>query len=252
MSEKQKWIPTKYQKNAHFVSELGMPLLDLLAPQPGDLILDLGCGDGTLMEQLTQFGCQVVGVDSSPEMINAVQNLGLEAYVMDGEKLTFSTQFDAVFSNAALHWMTNPDAVIEGVYLALKPHGRFVAELGGAGNVATVVNAIASCLAKRNIEMATLNPWYFPELEEYQHRLQKAGLMVEQIIMFERPTPLPQGILGWLEMFAQQFTNNLPVVERPLFIEEVIQICQPRLCDNEGKWIADYVRLRFLASKPKH
>ena len=249
MSVNQKWLPAKYQKNANFVSELGMPLIDLLTPKKDEYILDLGCGDGTLMKKLTELGCRVVGVDSSPEMICAAQQLGLEAYVMDGEKLNFSSQFDAVFSNAALHWMTNPDAVITGVVSSLKPQGRFVAELGGAGNVATVVNAIALCLQKRNIEFKSINPWYFPEPEDYQNRLEKAGFKVESINLFQRPTLLPQGIIGWLEMFAQQFTNQLPKSERKFFIQEVIQVCQPKLCDEEGNWIADYVRLRFYATK---
>ena len=249
MSEHQKWLPRKYKKNAYFVSELGIPLIDLLAPQKNEHILDLGCGDGTLMAKIAEFGCHVIGLDSSPEMVAAAQKKGLEVYVMDAEKLNFNSQFDAVFSNAALHWMINPDAVIEGVFQALKPHGRFVAELGGAGNVAIVVNAIAICLQKRNIEIETINPWYFPTAEEYQHRLAKAGFKVEYITLFERPTPLPEGILGWLEMFAQQFTTQLRINERENFIQEVIKLCEPKLSDGKGNWTADYVRLRFCATK---
>ena len=249
MSEHQKWPPLKYQKNAHFVSELGMPLIDLLAPQKGEYILDLGCGDGTLMEKIAELGCRVMGVDSSPEMVSVAQEKGLKAFVIDGEHLHFNSQFDAVFSNAALHWMTNPDDVIEGVFKALKPHGRFVAELGGAGNVATVVNAIAVCLQKRNIEIESINPWYFPTAEEYQCRLEKAGFKVEYISIFERPTPLPEGILGWLEMFAQQFTAQLPTYEQEIFIQEIIELCEPKLSGGQGNWIADYVRLRFCATK---
>lgn len=249
MSEHQKWPPHKYHQNADFVSQLGMPLIDLLAPQKDEYILDLGCGDGTLMAKIAEFGCQVMGVDSSPEMVSASQAKGLEVYLLDGEKLSFNSEFDAVFSNAALHWMINPDAVIQGVYQSLKPNGRFVAELGGAGNVATVVNAIAFCLQTRNIEMESINPWYFPTAEEYQHRLEKAGFKVEYITLFERPTPLPKGILGWLEMFAQQFTAQLPPHEQGIFIQEVIELCKPKLSDEKGNWTADYVRLRFSARK---
>ena len=226
-----------------------MPLIELLAPQPHEYILDLGCGDGTLIQKISEFGCQVIGVDSSPEMIEAANKLGLEAYVVNGEQLTFPPQFDAVFSNAALHWMTNPDAVIEGVFNALKVNGRFVAELGGAGNVKTVVNAIATCFQKRNLDIEQINPWYFPSVTEYQNRLQKAGFKVNYIELFERPTLLPQGIVGWLEMFAQQFSAHLPASEQSIFIQEVIEICQPRLCDAQDNWIADYVRLRFSATK---
>jgi trans-aconitate methyltransferase len=258
MSEHQKWPPYKYQKNAYFVSQLGMPLIDLLAPQKDEYILDLGCGDGTLMVKIAELGCRVMGVDSSPEMVSAAQTKGLEVYVMDGEKLSFNSQFDAVFSNAALHWMTNPDAVIQGVYQALKPNGRFVAELGGAGNVATVVNALiqsmvprinAPCSQTSKIDINSINPWYFPTLEDYQYRLEKVGFTVEYITLFERPTPLPEGIIGWLEMFAQQFTAQLPLDEREDFIHEVIELCESKLCDGKGNWIADYVRLRFSAIK---
>ena len=249
MSKNQQWLPSKYQHNANFVSELGLPLVELLNPQAGEKILDLGCGDGTLMMKLQQLGCEVKGVDSSSDMITAAQNLGLSAQVMDGEKLTFTNEFDAVFSNAALHWMVNPDAVIAGVYTAIKDKGRFVAELGGIGNVETVVNAIDICLEKRGINFKSLNPWYFPSVEDYQTRLEKGGFTVQEITLFERPTKLPQGIQGWLEMFAQQFTNHLPENDRPLFIQEVTDICKPKLCDRDGIWWADYVRLRFLATK---
>ncbi len=249
MSQHQKWLPHKYQKNANFVSQLGMSLIDLLEPQAGEYILDLGCGDGTLMKKLTELGCEVMGIDSSPEMISAAQQQGLETYVMDGQKLNFPSQFDAIFSNAALHWMINPDAVITGVFNALKPHGRFVAEFGGVGNVATVVNAIAIGLDKRNIDIKKINPWYFPTIEDYQSRLKKAGFAVKFITLFERPTPLPEGIIGWLEMFVQQFTAQLSLSDQTIFLQEVIQLCEPKLSDGKGNWVADYVRLRFHATK---
>ena len=249
MSKNQQWLPEKYQHNANFVSKLGVPLIELLNPQQEERILDLGCGDGLLMVKLQQLGCDVVGVDSSPEMILAAQKLGLSAQVMDGENLNFVNEFDAIFSNAALHWMVNADAVIKGVYKALKSQGRFVAEMGGVGNVNTVVKAIDACLQKRGIDYGALNPWYFPSVEDYQERLEKAGFVVDNIILFERPTPLPQGIKGWLEVFAQKFTNHLPQDNRGLFIQEVTDICHPRLCDRDGNWQADYVRLRFSAHK---
>ena len=250
MSKTQQWIPAKYQKNADFVSQLGMPVIDLLAPQKGEFILDLGCGDGTLMKKLTELGCRVVGVDSSAEMVTATQKLGLEAQIMNGEELNFTKEFDAVFSNAALHWMTKADSVIEGVFQALKPGGRFVGELGGAGNVAKVVSAISACLQKRNIDINKVNPWFFPDKEDYQHSLEARGFIVKSITIFERPTPLSQGIKGWLEMFAQQFTAQLPSENGSVFLQEVTELCQPQLCDNQGNWIADYIRLRFLAVKP--
>lgn len=248
--QEQKWIPSKYQRNANFVSELGIPVIELLAPQPQERILDLGCGDGVLTKKLKDLGCQVVGIDSSEQMVAAAQALGLEAYVMSGEELNFKAEFEAVFSNAALHWMTEADRVIARVFTALKPGGRFVGELGGEGNVATVVSAIELSLKKRNLDLNKINPWFFPNQRDYQTRLENAGFIVENITLFERPTPLPQGILGWLEMFAQQFTSQLPIGDRPAFIDEVIETCRPKLCDSQGNWVADYVRLRFLAVKP--
>jgi len=145
----QTWDPDRYARNARFVADLGAPLIDLLAPQPGERILDLGCGDGALTERLAACGCTVVGVDGSAEQITAAKTRGLDAHVMNGEALTFSHEFDAVFSNAALHWMKRADAVIEGVRRALKPGGRFVAEMGGAGCVAKVRGAVKAALARR-------------------------------------------------------------------------------------------------------
>src|SRR5260370_39709165 len=131
MSVAQSWDPERYAKNARFVAELGMPVLELLAPKPRERILDLGCGDGALTATLVQMGCDVVGIDSSPAQVDAAKKRGLVAAVMDGAKLCFSDEFDAVFSNAALHWITRADDVIEGVYRALKIDGRFVGGLGG-------------------------------------------------------------------------------------------------------------------------
>ena len=104
-SQAQHWNPEQYGKNARFVSDLGMPVVDLLSPQSGERILDLGCGDGALSLKLVELGCKVVGVDSSAEMIRAADSLGLDAHVVDGQSLPYDSEFDAVFSNAALHWM---------------------------------------------------------------------------------------------------------------------------------------------------
>ena len=141
-TEHQQWNPEQYEKNARFVSDLGMPVVTLLEPRAGERILDVGCGDGPLTKKLVEMGCEVVAVDASPAMIEAAKALGLDARVMDGQALQFAREFDAVFSNAALHWMKQPEAVINGVWQALKPGGRFVAEFGGDGNTATVLRAL--------------------------------------------------------------------------------------------------------------
>jgi trans-aconitate methyltransferase len=246
----QTWDPRQYSEEARFVSSLGMPVVDLLAPQSGERILDLGCGDGPLTKKLADLGCRVVGVDGSAEMIAAASALGLDARVMDGHALEFDSEFDAVFSNAALHWMTQPDKVIAGVWRALKPGGRFVGECGGHGNVATIATALEAALAKRGIDARTVNPWYFASDEEYKRRLQQQGFVVSTIALVPRPTPLPGHVVGWLETFAKSFTAVLPASDRGAFLTEVAESCRATLCAADGLWTADYVRLRFSAVKP--
>jgi trans-aconitate methyltransferase len=250
MSTAQSWDPERYARNARFVAELGAPVVELLAPQPGERILDLGCGDGALTEKLVAMGCTVVGVDGSREQIAAARARGLDAHVMDGEHLAFDVEFDAVFSNAALHWMPRADNVIAGVWRALKPGGRFVAECGGAGCVATISAALAAALQRRGIDAARVNPWYFPAVDDYGGRLRARGFAVTSIALIPRPTPLPGDITGWLETFAESFTAALPATQRAAFLDEVREALRPELCNASGQWTADYVRLRFAAFKP--
>jgi trans-aconitate methyltransferase len=244
------WNPAQYAGTARFVSDLGMPVVELLAPRPGECILDLGCGDGPLTKKLVALGCSVIGVDASPDMVAAAQALGLDARVMDGHALAFDGEFDAVFSNAALHWMKQPDKVIASVWRALKPGGRFVAECGGQGNVSRIVDAIDTAFAKRGIDATQFNPWYFPSAEEYRARLEACGFEVGSIALIRRPTPLPGSLADWLETFAKSFTEALPAGQRAAFLEEVEADCRPDLCDANRTWTADYVRLRFAASRP--
>ncbi len=247
----QTWDAERYARNARFVSDLGAPVVELLAPKPGERILDLGCGDGALTEKLVSMGCSVVGIDASEDFIAAARSHGLDARIMDGERLTFDREFDAVFSNAALHWMKHPDDVIDGVWRALKPGGRFVAELGGHGCVAKIVAALNATLARRGIDGDSVNPWYFPTVVDYRQRLAARGFDVTWIALIPRPTPLPGDVTGWLETFALSFSSALPEKDRPTFLAEVQEALRPQLCDTAGNWTADYVRLRFAATKPK-
>jgi SAM-dependent methyltransferase len=249
VSTTQVWDPERYARNARFVSDLGAPVLELLAPRPGERVLDLGCGDGALTRELARRGCEVVGVDGSAEQVAAARARGIDARVADGQDLRFESEFDAVFSNAALHWMTRPQAVIDGVFRALRPGGRFVAEFGGRGCVAKIVAALAAALARRRYEAAELSPWYFPSAEEYRALLEARGFAVDRIALFPRPTPLPGDVTGWLETFAESFTRALPPGERDAFLAEVRDALRPELVDASGVWIADYVRLRFAARR---
>jgi SAM-dependent methyltransferase len=249
MQTSQTWDPESYARNARFVSDLGAPVLELLAPRAGERILDLGCGDGVLTAKLAAMGCRVVGVDASAAQVQATQGLGVEAYVVSGEKLDFDSEFDAVFSNAALHWMRDPEAVIAGVWRALRPGGRFVAEMGGYGCVETIKRALIEALDRRGIDGRAADPWYFPTVEDYSARLTNRGFTINYIALIARPTPLPGDVTAWLETFAQNFTAALAPGERPTYLAEVQQALRPKLCDAAGKWTADYVRLRFAAEK---
>jgi trans-aconitate methyltransferase len=246
----QTWDPQSYRHNAGFVAALGEPVLQLLAAKPGERVLDLGCGDGVLTARLQALGCDVVGVDSSPEQVAAASARGLRARVLSGDALDYTHAFDAVFSNAALHWMRDADAVIAGVWRALRPGGRFVAECGGHGCVAKIRAALRTALAARGLAAAAEEPWYFPSAEEYGARLARAGFTVRSIALFDRPTPLPTGIAGWLETFARGQLAALGGEARAALIAEVCEKLTPELHGPQG-WTADYVRLRFVADRPE-
>ena len=243
----QVWNPDTYATNARFVADLAGPVVELLAPQPGEAILDLGCGDGALTEQLARIGCEVIGVDSSLEQIAAATVRGLNAVVADGQGFNFGRTFDAVFSNAALHWMREPDRVLRCVHRALKPDGRFVGEFGGAGNTATVSAAIRDALSRRGLSFDEFSPWYFPTGEEYRCQLEAAGFAANSIALIPRPTKLPGDLIAWLETFAGAFLNRLPQSDRAAFLAEIQEDCRPMLCNSDGAWTVDYIRLRFAA-----
>ena len=247
MASTQRWDPDRYQRNAGFVAELGLPVLNLLAPRPGEDVLDLGCGDGALTEKLVAAGARVVGVDASPDQVAAARRRGLDVQVADAAALPFRQAFDAVFSNAALHWVKDADAAIAGVARALRRGGRFVAEMGGAGNCQTVRCALHAGLTSRGTDPWGVDPWYFPTEAEYGGKLRDSGFVIEHMALIPRPTPLPGDVADWLDTFAEDFLKTVPADGRDDFLAELSDKMRPQLCDKEGRWSIDYVRLRFAA-----
>src|SRR5436190_17484438 len=244
---RQHWSARRYAEIAHFVPALGAPVLELLAPSPGERILDLGCGDGVLTEKIVASGAAVVAVDAAPDMVNAARARGIDARVIAGQNLTFEAEFDAVFSNAALHWMRPPEAVLAGVHRALKPGGRFVGEMGGHNNTAAIIVALSAVLARRRLDAHRLSPWYFPSAAAYREKLEEAGFTVTEIAIHPRPTVLASGIEAWFANFFDDFFAPLPEADRVVARGEMIDLLRPVLVDETGTWIADYVRLRFRA-----
>jgi SAM-dependent methyltransferase len=246
----QEWSARRYAETAHFVPALAAPVLELLAPSAAERILDLGCGDGVLTEKIAAAGATVVAVDAAPDMVAAARVRGVDARVMPGQNLTFDGEFDAVFSNAALHWMRPPERVLAGVRRALKPGGRFVGEMGGHNNTAAIIVALSAVLARRGVDAHQVNPWYFPSAAAYRSKLEEAGFAVHEICIIPRPTVLPTSIEAWLETFAGAFFGALPEQDRTPARAEVADLLRPVLMDETGTWIADYVRLRFRVTLP--
>ena len=241
-----RWTSEGYRANAAYVPALGAAVLDLLSPSTGERILDIGCGEGSLTEKIAAAGAAVVGIDVSEQMIAAARARGLDARLMDAEKLSFQHEFDAAFSNAALHWVRDHDAMLAGVRRALKPGGRFVAEFGGHGNIAAIQVSVRSVLARQGWD--TNIHRYYATPAEYTARLAGHGFNVSQIDLIPRPTPLPTGMRGWLETFERATLDRIPPRDRESFLSEVEELLRPEVCDSHGNWTAHYVRLRFLST----
>ncbi len=242
----QTWDPAQYARVADFVPRLGAPLLELLAPRAGERVLDLGCGDGTLSAALAEHGCEVVGVDSSPTQVAAARARGIDAREGDAQALAFDAEFDAVFSNAALHWMPRQDLVLAGAARALRTGGRFVGEFGAAGNIARIRAALHAELAALDLDAGSLDPWTFPAAETFRAALERAGFGVDLLEVFPRPTRIGHELGDWLELMARCFIDAVPPERRPGFIDRVSERLREPLF-RDGAWQLDYVRLRFVA-----
>ena len=247
--ESRDWAAATYDESAGYVSRFGEDVVELLDPRPGEKVLDLGCGTGDLTRGISSRGARVTGVDASPRMISraAEKYPDLRFEVCDARRLNGFSGFDAVFSNAVLHWVREARQVISAVYSSLNPGGRFVAELGGRGNVRSIERELEEALAERRISTSGRNPWYFPSLSEYAGLLEEGGFEVNYATLFDRPTPIgDEGIERWLEVFAGSFLDGLPGDTRREVVESVAAKVRPELLTAEG-WVADYRRLRVRA-----
>ncbi|HYJ29738.1 MAG TPA: methyltransferase [Allosphingosinicella sp.] len=252
------WSASDYAANAAFVPALGEAALASLAPQPGELVLDIGCGDGALTSKIVAAGARVIGLDASAVMVEAARARGVDAFVADAQALDLDEQasrfgqFDAAFSNAALHWMLDPDAVASGVYALLRAGGRFVGEMGGEGNIALLRGGVRAELEARGYSVPAEDPQWYPTVEEFVRLYSHAGFTEIQAHLFARATPLPTGVAAWVKTFRAGW---LEVAEVPREArDEVAAAIEARLVPAlrlpDGSWFADYVRLRFSMRKP--
>lgn len=253
----QGWDAEGYDRSFAFVSAYGRDLVRLLAPVPGERVLDLGCGTGELAAELADLGVSVQGIDADASMIAQARAKHPEVAFeqADGHDFVLSQPVDAVLSNAALHWMREPAAVIARVRAALRPGGRLVAELGGQGNVAVIRSAVAEAAEAAGVDATRLrSPWFFPSPGEYATLLEAGGFRVRLVEHFDRVTPLdggPDGLVDWLRMFGTALLAGVPAELREPVMRDAAERCRPALL-RDGRWHADYVRLRVWAETPRH
>jgi trans-aconitate 2-methyltransferase len=243
------WDPALYQDKHAFVWKYGEDLIGLLAPRPGERILDVGCGTGQLTAQIAASGAEVIGIDSSPAMIAEARknHPGLNFEAMDAGRITYDGWFHAVFSNAALHWVRDAGAAAAGMAHALKPGGRLVVELGGRGNVERMRDAIARALAAFDLKVPD-TPWFFPGIGEYASMLERHGLEVTYATLFDRPTAVEGGLGDWIAMFGGNYLAGVSAERREAFVSQVEEYVRPELW-RDGQWFVDYRRLRVAATR---
>ncbi len=246
--ENNQWNPNTYNRHTAFVSQLALPVVDLLDPKDGEKILDVGCGEGTLAVEIERRGAKVVGIDMSAEMIEQCQAKGIEAYVGSVTNLPYDEEFDAIFSNATLHWVKDAKGAIQNIAKSLKSGGRFVCEFGGEGNVYHVISAMKEVFTKHPEFGVFDNPWYFPSVEAYKILLESEGFSIEYIEIIPRPTPMDD-ISNWLDIFANGVTKHLSKEQFKMFKQECKEVLKETIYSEEEGWMLDYKRLRLRAIK---
>lgn len=247
----QSWNPAAYARDGAFVPKLGAEVAEWLDVRPGEHILDLGCGDGQLTARIAEMGVRIRGVDASPAMVAAARARGVVADEAAAEQLPHAdASFDAVFSNAVLHWVRGQDEMLAEVRRVLKPGGRFVAEMGGHGNIAAIRVALIAALERHGFGDAEDGVNYYPSPQAYTRRLQQHRFTVERMALIPRPTPLLEtGMAGWLRTFRAGVLDTVPEELRDRVVDECCALLAQALRDEDGNWTADYVRLRFIARK---
>ncbi|TDW97324.1 class I SAM-dependent methyltransferase [Dinghuibacter silviterrae] len=246
-----KWNANLYDDKYAFVSKYGEDLIGWLAPQKGESILDVGCGTGQLAAEIAEYGARVTGMDQSPQMIEKARAAypGLPFDVKDVRDFTYGEPFDALFSNAMLHWVDDQEAAIASMYLALKPGGRLVLEMGGKGNVQEIIQALEEAMWEAGCrERLTGEGWYFPSIGEYTSLLEKGGFRVTTALHFDRETPLEGGMEGWIRMFGGFLFRLFSPEETNKIIARAVELLKPGHYRG-GAWYADYKRLRIKAVK---
>lgn len=254
-----RWSAADYAQNAGFVPALGAAALALLDPKPGEFVIDIGCGDGVLTEQIARAGAKVIGLDASVEMVEAARSRGIDAFVADCQTLDLDRQverfgqFDAAFSNAALHWMLDPAAVARGVFKLLRSGGRFVGEMGGEGNLAILRRGLREELTERGYSLPADDPQWYASPADFEAIYRTARFTGIETQLVARPTPLPAGISGWIKTFRSGWLDIAGVLQeqRDEIAAAVERRLAPELQQENGAFTADYVRLRFKMHKPQ-
>lgn len=247
-----KWDTSLYDHQHAFVTRYGEGVLELLKARPGERILDVGCGTGHLTKKITEAGAEAVGLDSSAEMIAVACETypDIKFVVADASDFSFDEPFDAVFSNAALHWVGRAEEAVICMSRALKSGGRFVVEFGGKGNVERITTALKQVILEL-VQVGTEHGNYFPSIGEYTPLLETHGLLVRNAMLFDRLTKLEDGADGlknWIRMFRGRMMDVVPADLQPAVISRVEERVRGALW-IDGSWHADYRRLRIVAEK---